>query len=506
MAPSKGADPQQPLTTRAVRSGAWLYGRNILTSLINLGVMAILARQLTPADFGLVALATVLLRFIVILSEGGISEYIISDHREGHTNRAQAAFWMNLTFSCAVLLLGLLALPWVVRFYDEPGLRAILILLGIRYLFAQFSIAPFALLKKELHYNKIVVIDSVVEIASSLLSVVMALSGWGVLSLAVPGVLIEPLRSAWLMRVARWTPRLPLRTSEWKDVFRYSASMIVNALATAIGAEGDTLIIGKTLGSQSLGLYNLAWTSANMVHRNLIAPVSNVALPTLSSIAQNQEQLREGLHRMVRYLSAVSFPLLVGLFVIADLFILTIYGPQWTEAITPLRILIIYALRYAIGSPANSIFYSVGRPDIPMKFNLIFVPIYLVFVLAGSIYGIIGVAVGVTVVRTGIGLVVLGVASRQAGSTLSAILRHTFPALLASLCMGFVVAMARIGLEPFNLPNLLEMLLLVGTGGLTYLMLLAWVFRDLYKNMLVLVEALSPQLGRPMRWLISNRS
>lgn len=506
MESSKSTDGQPPLTTKAVRSGAWLYGRNLVTSLINLGVMAVLARQLTPADFGLVALATVLLRFFVILSEGGISEYIISDNQEGREDRVQAAFWMNLTFSSIVLLMGLFAIPWVMRFYNEPGLRTILILLGIRYLFAQITIAPFSLIKKEMHYHKLVLIDSVIEIASSLLSVIMALSGWGVLSLVIPGVLIEPVRSLWFMYSARWAPKLPLRTSEWKGIFRYSANIILNSLATAIGAEGDTLIIGKTLGSQSLGLYNMAWTSANMVHRNMISPVSNVAMPAFSSIAQNQDRLKDGLHRMVRALSAVSFPLLMGLFVVADLFVLTIYGPQWTEAITPLRILLIYALRYAIGSPVNAIFISARRPDILMKFNLIFIPIYLIVVFAGSMYGIIGVAIGVTVVRTGIGLIVLGVAARLAGSSLSAVLRITSPALLASLGMGLVVVITRLGLAPFDLPNLLELLFLIGVGGIAYLALLVFVFRDLWEHLLTLLDAFSPRLGRPMRWLTTHRS
>lgn len=489
-----------------MRSGAWIYGRNIITSLINLGVMAILARQLTPADFGLVALATVLGRFVVILAEGGILEYIISDNQEGREGRVHAAFWMNLALSIVIILFGFLALPWIARFYEEPGLSLIIILLFVRYLILQLTIAPYALIKKALDFSTIVKIDSVIDITSSLASVIMALSGWGVLSLVIPGVLLAPLRAAWFMVAARWSPKLPLRVSEWKGIFGYSANAIVGSLATTIGAEGDTLVIGKTLGSQSLGLYNMAWASANIVPRNVVAPISGIALPAYSTLATNTERMRSAFHKMVRLLSAASFPLLVGLFVIADLFILTIYGPQWTPSITPLRILIIYALRYAIGSPANSIFLAVRRPDIPMKFGLAFIPVYLISILVGSAYGIIGVAIGVTFARTLFGILQLGVSARLAGSRLSAVLQQISPALLASVCMGVMVALARGFLAPFQLRNIFELIILVVLGGAVYLALLKFVFRGLLDDLISMLDAFSPRLGASTRRLLFYRA
>lgn len=500
-----GQPPPLPLENQVARSGAWIYARNLVTSLINLGVMAFLARQLTPADFGLVALANVLLRFVVILAEGGISEYIISDHREGRKNRVQAAFWMNLVLSTAVILAGLLALPWITRFYAEPDLRLILILLGVRYLMMQLALAPYALVKRALRFDRLAIIDSTIEIASSVLSVILALTGWGVLSLVVPGVLLSPLRAGWLMYVARWTPRLPLRTSEWSGIFRYSANVIVGSLATTIGTEGDTLVIGKVLGSQSLGLYNIAWASANMVHRNLISPVSSIALPAYATLVHDIERMKSAFHRMLRLLSAISFPLLVGLFVVADLFVLTIYGPQWIPSITPLRILIIYALRYAIGSPANAVFYAVRRPDLPMKFGLAFIPFYLVCILAGSVYGIVGVAVGVTVARTLFGLIQLAASARLAGSRLGEALRQAAPAGLAACSMGLGVALVRFILDRFAFLPLTELVLSVLAGGAIYLALLAFVFRGLLAELLSMVDAFSPRLGSSARRLLAFR-
>jgi O-antigen/teichoic acid export membrane protein len=265
------------------------------------------------------------------------------------------------------------------------------------------------------------------------------------------------------------------------------------------------LIIGKTLGSQSLGLYNIAWGTANMVHRNLISPVSGIALPAYSSMAGDLERMRSAFHRMIRLLSSVSFPLLVGLFVVADLFILTIYGPQWEASILPLRILILYALRYAIGSPANAVFIAARRPDIQMKFSLVFVPFYLVCVFAGSAYGIVGVAIAVTVARTVFRLIQLGASARLAGSHFSAALRQTLPALAASCVMGAAVALFRVILAPYTLPSLVELALSVAAGGLAYLLLLVFIFRGPLEELLAVIDSLSPRLGISSRRIVAFR-
>src|SRR5882724_10784229 len=103
---------RQNLTERTVKSGAWIYGRTYVTGFINLGAMAILARQLRPADFGLVALAQVLLRFMVALGTGGIGDYVIYDRKEGREGRVHTAFWLNTLFAVCIAAFGLATLPF----------------------------------------------------------------------------------------------------------------------------------------------------------------------------------------------------------------------------------------------------------------------------------------------------------------------------------------------------------------------------------------------------------
>ncbi|MBN2117166.1 MAG: lipopolysaccharide biosynthesis protein [Anaerolineales bacterium] len=494
--------PIDGITTKVVRSSAWMYGRGIVTSIINLGIMAILSRTLSPTEFGLVALAYVILRFISILATDGVSDYVIYDNKEGREERAQAAFWMDLALSSGVALLGGACIPIITRFYTEPGLGWVLAALLLRYPIDSMAAVPDALIKKSLNFQKLVIRDTFLEIATGLASVILALTGFGVWSLVLPGLFLAPLRVGMVMLMARWMPRLPLRIPLWRSVFHFSINIIGANLANTISAEGDTLIIGKTLGVELLGLYNLAWQGANLVGRNVTSTIGKLAMPALSAVSQDKARLRQAFNRMLRLLAIVSFPLLMGLFVVADLFVLVVYGPQWQASILPLRILIIFALRQTVGSPASVIYNVVGRPDLGMKFGFGFIPFYLLSIWLGSFYGIVGVAAGVTLVRTIGGIVTFWLGARLVNERLLDLLKEFTQPLIASLIMATVIQILRLGLLHMGIFQVAELLVSIIVGGMVYLLLLVTLYRNLLSDLLTVVESLSVSSARRLRQLL----
>ncbi|MDX1436881.1 MAG: lipopolysaccharide biosynthesis protein [Anaerolineales bacterium] len=490
--PNPPGRTRDDITRRTVQGGAWLYGQKLTVGLIHLAAVAILARQLTPAQFGIVALAQVLLRFLTVLGSGGFGDYIIYDRKEGRSERVYAAFWLNQVVALGTALLAVALVPLAVRFYEEPDLAPLLLVLVVKYLLDQISIVPDALIKRDLDYQKLVVRDTALQLGSATLSVAMALAGFGVWSLVVPQVVIAPVRAAAVMLMARWRPSLPFRVGLWREVFRYSRHVVGANLANTVAAEGDTLLIGRLLGNEALGLYNMAWQTANLVSRHVTSVVSGLAMPSLSSVAEDMARLRAGLKRMLRILSIISFPLLIGLFVVADDFVLAVYGDQWTESIVLLRILIIYAIRRAVGSPATVIYNVVGRPDIGFKFGLAFIPIYLIGIVLGSLYGVVGVAVAVTLIRTGFGLVQFQITAALVGENLKGLVRPLMPALISSLLMGSFVFAAKLLLASMvDLSHFASLITLILIGGAAYLLLLRTAYQSLAKDLIELLGSLS---------------
>lgn len=487
--------PEQNLTEKVVRGGTWIYGQMLFTNVINLGVMAILARQLTPSEFGLVALANVLLRFFVIMGTEGINQFVIYDNQDGREERVHAAFWLDITTTTGSVIISILLLvPFFAGFYAEPELGPVLMVLLVRFWFDTFSKVPDALVNKSLDFQKLVVRNTILEVMSSIASVILALTGWGVWSLVLPGLLTSPLRALVAFRLAKWRPQFRFQIKSWPRIFGYAANVTGTSLTTLILNEGDTLLIGKIMGSEILGIYNLAWQTANVVSRTVVGLTNKMALPALAAVSNDLPRLRSAVYRMLRLLSIVTFPLLIGLFVVADDFILTLYGPQWQGAILPLRIMLIYAMRYAVGSPAGIVYKAVGRPDIGLKLGLVMVPFYALSIWYGSFYGIVGVALGVTIVRTFFGFIGFELLARCLKEGIWNVLQPMSSAFIAACIMGLSVYVVSVFFDSFVGTSLiLSLFIQTVVGGLVYLALLRTRYQVLARE---LASIMIPITGR----------
>src|SRR5687768_15965650 len=305
--------PSAEVGNRAIRSGFWIYGRHLVTNLVNLVVMAILARTLSPAEFGLAALGQVLLRFLGVAGSGGVANYVIYDKEEGHERRVHAAFWLITFLSLIPVLLGLALAQTLSIAFQQPALGTILAALLFRYLLEAPAAVPDALVKKTLNYSLLVKRDTALELLVSVAGVWMALAGYGVWSLVIPGLIAAPLRLIVILVIAKWFPRLEFHVREWPRILRFVTNSMATDFVLAVIAEGDTLIIGRTLDSRAVGIYNLGWTSANLVGRNVTGVIGKLAMPALSAVALDPERLKSGFKKMTQLLGIASFPMLIGM-------------------------------------------------------------------------------------------------------------------------------------------------------------------------------------------------
>jgi O-antigen/teichoic acid export membrane protein len=491
------------LATKTSRSAAWLYGQRLMINLIQLGAVAVLARQLDPADFGVVTLADVLIRFGIVFGNATVSNYVIYDRKPGWEERAQAAFWLNLVMISGITVIFILVTPWITRFYQEPLLGPVLIITLITFLLSQLSTVPDALIRRQFDYRKLVIRNGLLQLISAILSVGMALSGWGVWSLAVPGLLVAFPRFIIVMWMARWKPSLPLRIKHWGEVFSYTKHIIGVTILGELNSDGDTLVIGKLVGSAGLAIYDRAWRTSNLITKNITWVVSDVAMPAFSSLSSRQEALQRAYQRMLRILAITSFPLLIGMFVMAEEFILVLYGSKWTASVTPLRIFLIYALQRSVGSPSGVIYNSLGRPDLGLKINLVVLPFYFGSIFLGSLYGINGIAASVTIVKTISGLAAIYIASRLVGLSSYKILKTLWPPFENALIVGLTALGTKIFLSVyFPLSALSTLLICTFLGGLIFLLLLVTRYTSQLDEILFVLDSFSMRLSKPIRAIL----
>jgi len=436
-----------------VTSTFWIYARILITSILNIVVISILARELDPADFGLVALAGVFIQFFTFVSSQGVNEYIIYITKDDtFSQRVQSAFWLDITISLSIIILLTLSLPVILNIYPIEGLGLIIMTLAIKFPIDALARTPDALLKKELQFKEIELRDTVIQIAGALISVVMAFSGFGVWSLVIPAIIISPAKAIVAFRVSKWKPKLKLYIHHWKEIFQYTRNVMGATLTSFIISQGDTLLVGKVLNESLLGIYNMAWRSSNLVSKSILQVSNKLTLPLLAKAKGNKEEILNRLIRILRLIGLICFPPLVALMVVADIFVLSLYGAKWMAAVLPLRILLIYALRFTISSPIGATFKAIGKPEMNFRIGLIIVPFYLAGIYWGSFYGIIGVATGVTVVRTASGFLNFFLLSRALETSYLTFTRCILAPAGFSLLYGISVftirlVLAKIGLE-----------------------------------------------------------
>ena len=459
----------------------WIFNRVVFTLILNLVVIGILSRQLGPKEFGLVALAGVFIQFLTFLGSQGIPEYVIFDPVDNERDeRINAAFWLDIVFGFCTFLICIAIIPLFVHIYPYEQLSLIVFLLALKFPFEAICRVPDALFKKQLNFKVIEIRDALIQLFVGLGGIVMALNNFGVWSLVVPSVFASPIRAIIIFRFTYWRPKLYLGISYWREIFKYSRNIIGSTLTSFIISNGDTLLIGKLLGPNLLGIYNIAWRSANLVNRSMLQISNKLTLPVLAKSEGDIAKLLISFRKMVCIIGLAAFPPIVALFVVADVFILVVYGDKWVGAILPFRILLIYALRFSVSSPVGSVFKAVGKPQIDFKIGVYIIPFYLIGIYLGSSYGIVGVATGVTIVRTLSGVISYYFVAKVLKKSFLAVIRPILQPLLLSIFLGIILSLVRLVLCFIGLNEPLTILLIsMLVGIIVFWLLLRNIFRSL---------------------------
>jgi len=468
------------LTSKVVYSGLWSYGRIAFSGFFHVLVTAILARLLNPKDFGVVALASVILGILIVLGEEGFSQYVIYNNAPDSESRVNGAFWLNLCFAVIVSFIALMLLPVVNTFYRIKELPAILMLLILRFLIESFSYIPDALLKKRLDFAKIEFRNLIIDVFAGCLSLIMAFKGYGVWSLVFPLLILSPTRFIVSAITAKWLPKLNFFIHTWKEIFNYSKHLIGSTLTTLFLNEGDTLLMGKLLGVAQLGIYNIAFKSATMPIRTISTVTNKVAFPALTMLKGNKERMYENWVRMERLLGVFSFFLLSFLFIMADEFILSLYGQKWRSAIFPLRILIIFSIRQSVGNAGSAIFRTTGRTDLGFKLGIINLPFYFAGIYIGSFGGIVGVALGVTITRTLLGMLGFLFVGICLEKSFFEIVRPLWEPFLACSMAIIPLIVFKMSVMPFGGESSLIYLIKLGTGFFVAIVFYFFIIRTFF--------------------------
>jgi len=420
------------LGTAAAKAVMWNYVSFAAGKVLVLVTMAVLARLLTPEDFGIVGFATLVVAYLAVLKDLGLGAALIQ-RRQDVEESAETVFVANLVLGAILTAAVALSAPMVAGFFREPLVTPLLRVLSFTFILEALGSVQLVLLRRNMDFRRKLIPDVGRSIVKGVVSVAAAATGFGVWALVwgqLAGVLASVILS-WT--VLPWHPRLRIHRRLVPSLMRFGAPLIVTDIQYAIWANLDYVVVGRLLGGTALGIYTLAYRLPELLVQSVWRVLAQAVFPFFSSIQDDIDLLRRGFLATIRYTQVVIVPLCFGLFIAAEPAVGALFGDQWSAAVPVLRLMAVFSLIGSIGVNAGDVYKALGRSGVLARLAVLELVALVPALIIGAHHGIVGVAWAHAIVATMDTTVRLVVATRMVGISGRQIWDQIRPSLAAGL-------------------------------------------------------------------------
>ncbi len=474
---------------QAISGVRWTTVSTIFTTVIQFVQLAILARLLTPRDFGLMAMIMIVIELSSVFSEMGLSTAIIQRSNPKRTELS-TLYWLNIATGFIAFFFILVCTPIFVKYFQSPEIKELLPVVALTFTISPFGSQFMCLMQKSLQFNLITRIELGISFLKFAVTVFCAFSGLGVWSL-VFGQLAGTIVQTILLVCYGWMgANRPLFHFNWSDTKGYLGFGLYRVGAMAanhLNSRIDQLVIGIVLGPVQLGYYNMAFRLALQPIQKINPIVTRVAFPVFSIVQDDISRLKKGYLKMVKLLMSVNAPVLIGLAVTAPVVVPFFVGEQWHPCIHLVQILAFYALIRSLGNAGGSLICARGHANWTFYWNLVL----LIFIPA-TVYlaGQSGSAVYVAGSLVGLQFILFFAhyhyfLKRILGHCLGEYIRSIGVPFSSAFLMGFIILL----LSPFvsSWSFDIKLLLEFSIGALIYIMLSWYINNEIFIEFIRLV-------------------
>ncbi len=460
---------------KSLHSGAISILAQAINTVVQIGATICLARLLVPEDFGLVAMVSALTGFANVLMDLGTRDATVQ-RPQITQDELNALFWLTTGLGALFTGLVLAAAPFIGEFYQEERLVRIAQFWGLTFVFNALSCQHTALLRRNLMFQKIALIEVAANVLGAAIAIGMAFSGSGYWA-----IVFRPLASACITLVliwfnCRWVPGLPVFSKEVKETVGFGLNITGFTITDYLARAADRVGLGYTVGARELGLYH----NASTVYENALSvvtlPLHSVAVATLSKLRDNLEELRRAWSTALSSLAFFAMLAFVILAVIGPDLIVVLLGDKWAGAGVLLTLLALRGPAQVVERTLGWLHVAAGRADRWMRWGVVSCVVQVTAILCGLPFGAIGVATSYTICM----YILFVPAIVYAGQPLQIGLLHLMRAIGPQLIGALVSAAAGFTLRMYYLsdsPPFQRMATLIVTCGIGYMIVTVGVFR-----------------------------
>ncbi len=450
---------------QAARGVAWSAAGNWGYQVATLVVFAMLSRLLDPAAFGLVALAAVFTGLMKVVADQGMADALVqrADLDPVHMD---TAFWVSLGMG-AVLAVLLSSTAWLIAdLVNEPGLGPVLSVMSLSLIFSGLGSVQRAILSREMRFASLTLRSLASVVAGGIVGVTAALGGLGVWSLVAQVLTFEIVGVVALWGASDWRPSRRFSKLHFRELFSFGANVMGFKLLRFFNRRADNLMIGAFLGATALGFYVIAYRLLSLIINITTSVIGSVAFPVFSRIQGSRERIQSAYYKTVGLISVMSFPVFMGLIVIAPEATRLVFGSQWNASVPVMRVLAIAGLLQSVLFINSTVIKSLGKPSWRVAIMGVTAALLVAGFAVAVQWGIVAVASALVVVTYVTAPAWLLATHRLISLNFLRYFREVGPPLLAS---GIMMAVL-FALKPtiMALPLLWRTVILVASGAIIY--------------------------------------
>ncbi len=452
------------LKKKVVAASAWSLIEVLGRQSLSLVVTFILARLLTPEDFGAVALVAVATSFAGIFADGGFS-YALIQRKDIDSNDLSSVFWFNL-LTAILFASGLYGIgPLLATYFNSPAIEQLVLPFAMSIVLGAASSVHLALMTKGLAFKKIAIANSIAIAISGGVAIVLALYEWGVWALAAQALSASALGCLALWQISAWRPAFVLKYTSLVKLFPFGGYMFLSAVLDKAQYGLQNLLIGKLYSVRDIGYYGKAEATLNFPQSIVGAVVTRVLFPLFSSISDDRARMLRGLRQSIRIAMLIAAPLIIGLMATAEVAVRVLLGDRWDDAIPLLAVLCCGGLFWPIHAIHLNVLSGTGRSDLFFLVEVVKKILAIVFLLALSQFGVIWIAWAQVVTVLLACAVTMWLSKKLLGYSIVSQLMDFSPPILAATAMGLAIWVLSLQV---NSAALSKLSMLIVVGGVFY--------------------------------------
>lgn len=443
----------------------------------------ILARLLSPDAYGVIGMLTVFLCIVQVFIDCGFSQALIAKQ-----DRTQTDFSTEFFFNIGIGLIGycllFISAPFIAEFYNMPLLTSVLRVVGLGVIINSLCVVQSAQFAIRLDFKTPAKLAVITNIFSGVVGIFLAYCGYGVWALVFQQIAGNFLNGILLWILAGWHPTLEFSRDSFRYLWSYGSKILASSLIQQVYDNLYPLVIGKFFSARQLGLYSRAQGFATLPSSNISGILGNVSFPILSKINNDSLRLMRIYRQMIETAAFIIFPLMLGLFAIADPLVKVLLNQQWYDCIIILQLLCCALLWQPISAINLSILKVIGRTDIILKLEII-KRIAGIFSIVCSIpFGIIGMCIGYMILYMFCFILNTIYISKITNTPIRLYFIDIMPPLLASIAMCIIV----LSIISFVESNVLAIIVGITIGILCYYLFSLFFLKEQLKYALSFIK------------------